>query len=62
MSAPQIIVIVLLAMRLGINAANHGQPIKPQPLLTYSFPIALLNASFWIGILCWGGFFAGGAA
>ena len=49
MKAPQIIMIALLGMGLGM----HGEPREG----TYSFPIQLVSTLIEIGLLIWGGFF-----
>lgn len=53
MRAPQIIMIVIMAMGLGINLTKHGEPKEDN----YSFPIALLATAIQAGLLIWGGFF-----
>jgi hypothetical protein len=56
MGAPQIIVIVLLAINVTVNAALDGKP-TPEPH-TYRFGVSCIRASIWIALLWWGGFFA----
>ena len=51
MNAPQIILIVLLAVGFGTAAAKHGEPSKPHNVVTSAISIALL-----VGLLWWGGF------
>lgn len=53
MGAPQIIVIVLYALSLGINMARHGKPRKDK----YSLPQAIFGTIIMFGLLIWGGFF-----
>ncbi len=53
MKAPQIIMIVIMAMNLGINLVKHGE-LKDE---TYSFPISLVSTVVNVGLLIWGGFF-----
>ena len=55
MGAPQIIVIVLLAMNVAINAALDGKP-TPEPH-TYSFGMSVVRVAIWTALLWWGGFF-----
>lgn len=53
MKAPQIIMIALLGMNLGMHMVKHGEPREG----TYSFPIQLVSTLMEIGLLVWGGFF-----
>lgn len=53
MKAPQIIMIIILAMGVGINLVKHGEPKDGN----YSFPISLISAAIEVGLLIWGGFF-----
>lgn len=53
MKAPQIIMIALMAMNLGINLVKNGEP-KDE---TYSFPVSLISIVINVGLLIWGGFF-----
>ena len=55
MSMPQIIVIVLLAMDLGINLAKHKEP-KEGSSAEYNFWTACIVTIIW-GVVLWlGGF------
>ena len=51
MKAPQIILIVFLAIEMGYQMAMHGKD-KGQ----FNFPIAFLTNGILIGLLYWGGF------
>lgn len=53
MKAPQIIMIAIMAMSLGINLVKNGE-IRED---TYSFPISLVSTAVNVGLLIWGGFF-----
>ena len=53
MKTPQIIMIALLGMGLGMNLVKNGEPREG----TYSFPIQLVSTLIEIGLLIWGGFF-----
>jgi hypothetical protein len=53
MGAPQIIMIILFALSLGINLSKHGEA----KIGTYSFPLALVSVIIEVTILWWGGFF-----
>lgn len=53
MKAPQIIMIIIMAMNLGINLVKNGEP-KDE---TYSFPVSLISIVINVGLLIWGGFF-----
>ena len=53
MGIPQIIMIVLLGMDVGMHLVKHGEPRTDH----FSFPIALISAILEIGLLMWGGFF-----
>ena len=53
MKAPQIIMIIIMAMNLGINLVKNGEPKNE----TYSFSISLVSVVINIGLLIWGGFF-----
>lgn len=52
MGWPQITLIVLMALSLGVTLANHGKPREP-----YSFGIALVSTAIFWGLLYAGGFF-----
>ncbi|UWG96827.1 hypothetical protein LPY66_18410 [Dehalobacter sp. DCM] len=53
MGTPQIIYIVLIALSLGINIAEHGKP-RSNNNAWY----AVISAAITTGILIWGGFFS----
>jgi hypothetical protein len=53
MGWPQITMVVLMALGLGISLAKHGEPREP-----YSFGTALLGTALAAGLLWAGGFFA----
>lgn len=53
MGIPQIIMIIVIGLNLGINLAKNGEPRDGD----YSFGIALIGAAIEVGILYWGGFF-----
>lgn len=53
MKTPQIIMIALLGMDLGMHMVKNGEPREG----TYSFPIQLVATLMEIGLLVWGGFF-----
>lgn len=53
MRAPQIIMIVVSAMYVGIGLAMHGQPKTGE----HNFVVSLLGAVIELSILWWGGFF-----
>jgi hypothetical protein len=57
MHAPQIIVIVLLAINLAGNAVKDGEPTPPPH--TYRFGVSLVRVAIWVSLLWWGGFFGG---
>ena len=52
--APQIIILVLIIVGLGINLAKHGEPKNENS----NFWISLTNATVTLGLLYWGGFFS----
>jgi len=52
---PQIIVLVLIVLSLGINMAQHGTPKTGKN----SFWVSLVSAAITLGLLWWGGFFNG---
>lgn len=49
---PQITMIVIFAMSIGISMVQHGNPQPPK-----NFWISLLSAAIELGILIAGGFF-----
>lgn len=53
MGVPQLIVIVLYALSLGINMAYHGKPKEGK----YSLPATIFSAAIMFTLLIWGGFF-----
>ena len=53
MQWPQITVVVLAAISLGIHMAKHGQPA----LYQYSAPIRLVAVAIYFWLLYEGGFF-----
>ena len=53
MNAPQITIIALYALSLGMTLAQHGKPKTG----THSFWVALIGTAINFGILYWGGFF-----
>ncbi len=53
MGIPQVLIILIYAMGLGINLARHGQPKTD----TYSFGAALVSTGIVFALLWWGGFF-----
>ena len=54
MGIPQIIMIIIIGLNLGMNLAKNGEPRESN----YSFGIALIGAAIEAGILYWGGFFS----
>jgi len=52
MAWPQLIYIALVALSLGMNFAQHGQPRKPTDGWA-----ALLSVLIIVPLLWWGGFF-----
>lgn len=50
---PQLIVLGLYVLSLGLTLGLHGQPRPP-----YSFWTALLSVALMLPLLWWGGFFA----
>ncbi|MEZ2132510.1 MULTISPECIES: hypothetical protein [unclassified Sinorhizobium] len=53
MGWPQLVIIALSAMGVGINMAKHGEPRKGK----FNFWIALSVAAIEMGLLYAGGFF-----
>lgn len=53
MRIPQIIMIALLGMGLGMHMVKNGEPREG----VYSFPIQLVSTLIEVGLLVWGGFF-----
>lgn len=54
MGIPQIIIIIIYGLNLGINLAKNGEPRESN----YSFGIALVATAIEAGLLYWGGFFS----
>ncbi|MFC0245790.1 hypothetical protein ACFOLL_12770 [Falsochrobactrum ovis] len=52
MGWPQITMIVLLALGIGVSAAKHGDPRPP-----YSIGVALISSAITVWLLIAGGFF-----
>ena len=52
MRAPQIIMIVIYGLNLGISLTRHGEPKRGYE----SFWITLIGTAISYGILRWGGF------
>jgi hypothetical protein len=52
MNAPQIIMIVLIAISGTVTLVNHGKPRE-----NWNFGVWLFAAAVEIGLLIWGGFF-----
>lgn len=53
MKLPQLILLGLMILALGITLAKHGQPKNDK----YNFGISLIANAIEIGLLYWGGFF-----
>ena len=53
MGAPQVIVIILMALGLGLEMANHGKPRTGKS----NAIIHLISSGVTAGLLYWGGFF-----
>lgn len=53
MSAPQIVMICLLAVEIGVALGKHGQPREP-----YNFLFNLISVGILVGLLWWGGFWS----
>lgn len=53
MGAPQIIVIILLAIGSFSSLSNNGKAKGH-----YSFNDWLISPAIWVGLLYWGGFFS----
>ena len=54
MGIPQIIMIVIYGIGLGIHLAKNGEPREDK----YSFGIELIAVICEVGLLYWGGFFS----
>ena len=53
MNIPQIIVIVIMGLSIGVNLGKHGEKQND----TYNVWHSLFRVAIWIGLLVWGGFF-----
>lgn len=53
LGAPQIIVLVIYIISLGIHMAKHGEPQNTK----YNFWVGLFSTAINIALLWWGGFF-----
>lgn len=53
MKTPQVITIVLYALAVGIELAQHGKPREGK----HNVIVAAIGAALQIAILWWGGFF-----
>jgi hypothetical protein len=53
MNIPQIIVIILFGLSIGIDLAKHGQ----RKVGSYNLWHTLIATAIWVGLLIWGGFF-----
>lgn len=53
MGIPQIIMIVILAMGLGIHITRHGEEREDE----YNAVYATISTAIQVGLLIWGGFF-----
>ncbi|MDQ1921675.1 hypothetical protein [Massilia pseudoviolaceinigra] len=58
MTAPQVIIVALSAMGVGLALAQNGQ----QRTGKHSFALTSVAAAIHLAVLYWGGFFSGGAA
>lgn len=52
---PQLLLLALYVLSLGIHLAQHGQPKKGNE----SFPAGFVAVALQVGLLYWGGFFNG---
>ncbi|GAG30184.1 unnamed protein product [marine sediment metagenome] len=50
--APQIMIIILMTLGLGLHLTEHGKPRS-----NYNFWHGLITTGIWVAILHWGGFF-----
>ena len=51
--APQIIMMAMIGVTLGIDLASHGKPREGK----INFGITLISKTILVGLLYWGGFF-----
>ena len=54
MRAPQIIIIVMYALGIGIALSKHGEQRNDK----YNFFVTLISTAIELSLLWWGGFFA----
>lgn len=54
MHAPQIIVLVLYAMAIGIELPQHGETYMSK----HNAFISMIGTALMLGLLWWGGFFS----
>jgi len=54
MHAPQIIIICLIVLGVGIDIERHGKPKEG----TYNFWLSLFGVAVTVALLWWGGYFA----
>ena len=54
MGVPQIIIIILYAVNLGITLAKHGESTESK----YNFIGTFISTALMVGLLIWGGFFS----
>lgn len=53
MHAPQLIIIALSFIAIGIHLAQHGKPREDK----YNFIIAIISGAIYHALLYWGGFY-----
>lgn len=53
MGIPQIIIVILYALNIGIELTRHGEPKQGNHNAFYT----LIGTAISVGILWWGGFF-----
>ena len=54
MHAPQIIVLILYAITIGIELAQHGET----EVKKHNVFVAMFGSALMLGLLWWGGFFS----
>lgn len=54
LGAPQLLIVALMALELGIHLGLHGKPKEGR----YNFGYALISVAITISLLLWGGFFS----